>query len=46
MTSAYSGVCLTLIGFLFVDDTDLVIFGNGDDYVTKIHDQLQRAVNC
>ena len=29
--SAYSGVILVMIGFLFVDDTDLVILGQPEE---------------
>ena len=43
--SAYSGICLTLIGFLFVDDTDLVILGKYDETPAEVHNRLQRAVD-
>ena len=38
--SAYSGLCLTFIGFLFVDDTDLVVFGNENETADMVHARL------
>ena len=44
--SPISGITLVLVGFLFVDDTDLVIFGNKKDSATAVHDRLQKAIDC
>ena len=42
--SAYSGVILVMIGFLFVDDTDLVILGQPEESEATVHQRLQAAI--
>ena len=44
--SAYSGVVLGLMGFLFVDDTDLVIISNSEDSMNMVLTKLQNAILC
>ena len=44
--SPISGITLVLVGFLFVDDTNLVIFGNKKDPAIAVHDRLQKAIYC
>ena len=43
--SPISGITLTLIGFLFVDDTDLIVLGNHNDSEERIHSRLQAAID-
>ena len=45
VTSPLSGIALTLIGFLFVDDTDLVTMGTKGESDTSIYNQLQASIN-
>ena len=45
VTSHLSGIALTLIGFLFVDDTDLVTMGTKGESDTSIYNQLQASTN-
>ena len=44
-SSAFSGLTIVLIGFLFVDDTDLVIMGNSDDSVMDVILKMQKAID-
>ena len=44
-TSPISGVVLTLVGFLFVNDTDLVVMADKIESVKSVCLQLQRAVD-
>ena len=39
--SPLSGIILLLVGFLFVDDTDLVVMGNKNDEDMMVHNHLQ-----
>ena len=43
--SPMSGIVLTLVGFLFVDDTDLVVMGEKDEDETEVYSQLQQSIN-
>ena len=43
--SPMSGILLTLVGFLFVDDTDLVVMGGKDEDETEVYSQLQQSIN-
>ena len=40
-----SGVVLTLVGFLFVDDTDLVVMGEKNEDETEVYSRLQQSIN-
>ena len=40
-----SGIVLTLVGFLFVDDTDLVAIGEKDEDETEVYSRLQQSIN-
>ena len=44
--SPMTGIVLTLIGFLFVDDTDLVVLGKKDEDEMSVHTRLQNSINC
>ena len=44
-SAAFSNVTVRLLGFLFVDDTDLVILGNKGEQVTNVIHRLQRAIH-
>ena len=44
--TAYSEIVLGLMGFLFVDDTDLVIIGNPDQSIESVTLKLQNAILC
>ena len=44
-TTAYSGVTFTLIGFLFVDDTDLILLGEDDESFASIRQRMQQMIN-
>ena len=39
------GVVLTLVGFLFVDDTDLVVMGYKKKEETEVYSRLQQEIN-
>ena len=43
--SPLSGVTLVLIGFLFVDDTDLVVLAAKNEPDTSVYSQLQASIN-
>ena len=43
--SPMSGIVLTLVGFLFVDDTDLVVMGEIDEEKTEVYSRLQQSIN-
>ena len=43
--SPISGIVLTLVGFLFVDDTDLVVMGEKDENETEVYSRLQQSNN-
>ena len=43
--SPITGITLTLIGFLFVDDTDLIVLGNTNESEAMIHARLQSAID-
>ena len=43
--SPMSGVVLTLVGFLFVDDTDLVVMGEKNEDETEVYSRLQQSIN-
>ena len=43
--SPLSGVTLVLIGFLFVDDTDLVVLAAKNGYDTLVYHHLQASIN-
>ena len=43
--SPLSGIVLLLVGFLFVDDTDLVVMGNKYDADIIVYNRLQRAID-
>ena len=45
LTTALTGLSLLLVGFLFVDDTDLVIFGSAQDTATTVLYRLQTHIN-
>ena len=45
INSPLSGVALVLIGFLFVDDTDLVVLANKDEQDTSVYSRLQASIN-
>ena len=45
ITSPLSGIALVLIGFLFVDDTDLVVLADKDEPDTSVYSRLQGAIN-
>lgn len=45
VVSPISGVVLTLIGFLFVDNTNLIIMGTKDDSEMTVHTRLQSAIH-
>ena len=40
--SPISGIVLTLIVFLFVDDTDLVVMREKDEEETEVYSRLQQ----
>ena len=42
--AAYTGISVILLGFLFVDDTDLVILGEKGEDVNKVIERLQAAI--
>mgnify|MGYP001358008631 FL=1 len=44
-SSAFSGLTIVLIGFLFVDDTDLVIMGNSNDSTMDVIHKMQKAID-
>ena len=44
-SSAFSGLTIVLIGFLFVDDTDLVIMGNSNDSTMDVIHKIQKAID-
>ena len=44
--SPTTGVVLTLIGFLFVDDTDLVVLGNKCGDEMSVHTRFQNSIYC
>ena len=43
--SPITGITLTLVGFLFVDDTDLIVIGNCSDSEEMVQNRLQSAIN-
>ena len=43
--SPLSGIVLTLVGFLFVDNTDLVVMGEKDEEETAVYSRLQQSIN-
>ena len=43
-SAAFSKATIRLLGFLFVDDTDLVILGNKGEQVRHVIGRLQRAI--
>ena len=45
VTSPLSGITLIFIGFLFVDDTDLVVLGKDNENEVQVHNRLQSAIN-
>ena len=45
VTTAFTGMVYVFIGFLFVDDTDLIVIPNKDDSTKDIQQRLQAAVN-
>ena len=44
-TSPLSGITLVLMGFLFVDDTDLVVLATKDESDTAVYSRLQASIN-
>ena len=44
--SPMTGIVLTLIGFLFVDDTDLVVLGKKYEDEMSVHTRLQNSISC
>ena len=45
INSPLSGIVLSLVGFLFVDDTDLVVMGNNYDADIIVYNRLQHAID-
>ena len=43
-SSALSGISVIMLGFLFVDDTDLVILGSKSESAEVVIARLQRAI--
>ena len=43
--SPMSGIVLTLVGFLFIDDTDLVIMREKNEEETEEYSRLQQSIN-
>ena len=43
-SSAFSGLSIVLIGFLFVDDTDLIIMGNKEEKIESVITRMQKAI--
>ena len=43
-TSAFSGITLMLIGFIFVDDTDLIVMGQPHDDAQVVITKMQQAI--
>ena len=43
--SPMSGIVPTLVGFLFVDDTDLVVMGEKGEEDTAVYSRLQQSIN-
>ena len=43
--SPMSVIVLTLVGFLFVDDTDLVVMREKDEDETEVYSRLQQPIN-
>ena len=44
-SSAYSGLTIMLIYFLFVDDTDLVIIGNENSNANDVINKRQKTID-
>ena len=44
-SSAFSGLTIILIGFLFVDDTDLVIMGDESSNANDVINKMQKAID-
>ena len=44
ITSPLSGIALVLIGFLFVDDTDLVVLATKNESDTAVYSRLQASI--
>ena len=42
--SPLSGIVLTLVGFLFVDDTDLAVMGEKDEKETAVYSRLHNLL--
>ena len=42
--SAFSGLSLIQMGFLFVDDTDLIIMGNKEEKIESVIQRMQQAI--
>ena len=38
------GIVLTLIGFIFVDNTDLVVMGEKDKEESEVYSRLQQSI--
>ena len=45
VVSPISGITLTLLGFLFVDDTDLVVLGEPNESEDMVQTRIQTAIN-
>ena len=43
-SSGFSGLTLILIGFLFVDDTDLIVMGSSTDDANIVINKMQKAI--
>ena len=43
-SSAFSALSIVLIGFLFVDDTDLIVIGDGEEGVEEIRVRQQQSL--
>ena len=44
-SSGFSGLTLILIGFLFVDDTDLIVMGLSTDDANDVINKMQKAID-
>ena len=44
LVTAISGLFLSFLGFLFVDDTDIIVLGQDDDTAVSVRAKLQRMV--
>ena len=45
VTSSLSGITLVLIGFLFVDNIDLVVLVTNNESDTVVYSRLQASIN-